>query len=66
MSLDRLTIYLAGRNDVANKLYELCLATVLGALVLPRPGRQRAGTSSLPAGVASSRSDFRTARRCCR
>jgi type VI secretion system protein ImpG len=35
MSLDRLTFYLAGRNDVANTLYELCLATPLGALVLP-------------------------------
>jgi type VI secretion system protein ImpG len=34
-SLDRLTFYLAGRNDVANTLYELCLASPLGALVLP-------------------------------
>jgi type VI secretion system protein ImpG len=33
--IDRLTFYLAGRNDVANILYELCLAAPLGALVLP-------------------------------
>ena len=35
MSIDRLCFYLAGRDDVANKLYELCLATGLGVLVLP-------------------------------
>ena len=35
IALDRLCFYLAGRDDVANKLYELCLATRLGALVLP-------------------------------
>ncbi len=35
ISLDRLCFYLAGRDDVANKLYELCLASGLGALVLP-------------------------------
>jgi type VI secretion system protein ImpG len=34
-SIDRLRFYLAGRNDVANKLYELCTATSVGALVLP-------------------------------
>jgi type VI secretion system protein ImpG len=34
-AIDRLCFYLAGRDDVANKLYELCLATGLGALVLP-------------------------------
>src|SRR6185369_2272275 len=33
--LDRLRFYLAGRNDVANQLYEYCTATCLGALVLP-------------------------------
>ena len=33
--IDRLCFYLAGRDDVANKLYELCLASGLGALVLP-------------------------------
>ena len=37
MPLDRLTFYLAGRNDVANALYELCLAAPLGVMVLP-PG----------------------------
>ena len=40
-SIDRLTFYLAGRNDVANTLYELCLATGLGALVLPGKGAAR-------------------------
>jgi type VI secretion system protein ImpG len=34
-ALDRLCIYLAGRDDVANKLYELCLGASLGVLVLP-------------------------------
>lgn len=32
--LDRLPLYLTGRTDVANSLYELCLASGLGALVL--------------------------------
>ncbi len=36
--LDKLCFYLAGRDDVANKLYELCLGTGLGALVLPAAG----------------------------
>jgi type VI secretion system protein ImpG len=35
IAMDRLPIYLAGRDDVANKLYELCLAAPLGTLVLP-------------------------------
>ena len=34
-AIDRLCFYLTGRDDVANKLYELCLASGLGALVLP-------------------------------
>ncbi|MPY87890.1 MAG: type VI secretion system baseplate subunit TssF [Luteitalea sp.] len=39
--MDRLCFYLAGRDDVANKLYELCLGSALGALVLSpkRPSR---------------------------
>jgi type VI secretion system protein ImpG len=37
-TIDRLRFYLAGRNDVANTLYELCLATTLGTLVLPAGG----------------------------
>jgi type VI secretion system protein ImpG len=40
-SLDRLTVYLAGRNDVANTLYELCLSAPLGTLVLPGQGASR-------------------------
>jgi type VI secretion system protein ImpG len=34
-SPDRLCLYLTGRDDVANKLYELSLASCLGTLVLP-------------------------------
>jgi type VI secretion system protein ImpG len=41
LALDRLTIHLTGRNDVANTLYELCLATCLGAMVLPLQGSAR-------------------------
>jgi type VI secretion system protein ImpG len=41
-TLDRLPIYLAGRDDVANKLYELCLGANLGVLVLPSPSAPRA------------------------
>lgn len=33
--IERLCFYLTGRDDVANKLYELCLATPLGVLVVP-------------------------------
>jgi type VI secretion system protein ImpG len=40
-AIDRLCFYLAGRDDVANRLYELCLATGLGALVLPLKGSPR-------------------------
>ena len=35
VAIDRLPLYLSGRNDVANTLYELCTATALGVLVLP-------------------------------
>ncbi len=39
-AIDRLSFHLAGRQDVANTLYELCLATGLGTLALPlSPGR---------------------------
>lgn len=37
--IDRLCFYLAGRDDAANKLLELCLATGLGVLVRPVGGR---------------------------
>jgi type VI secretion system protein ImpG len=36
---DRLCFYLGGREDVANKLLELCLATTIGVLVRPVGGR---------------------------
>ena len=34
-AIDRLTFFLGGRQDVANTLYELCLAAGLGTMVLP-------------------------------
>ena len=34
MPIDRLAFYLAGREDVANALYELCLSSALGVLAL--------------------------------
>ncbi len=40
-ALDRLCFYVAGRDDVANKLHELCLAQSLGALVLSGKGVPR-------------------------
>ena len=41
LALDRLTLYLTGRSDVANRLCELCLATGLGTLVLGGKGTPR-------------------------
>ena len=35
LPLDRLSFYLSGRDDVANKLYELCTSAAVGALVCP-------------------------------
>lgn len=40
-TLDRLSLYLTGRADVANGLYELCLASGLGVLVLPGKSASR-------------------------
>jgi type VI secretion system protein ImpG len=40
-AIDRLCFYLTGRDDVANKLYELCLASAVGALVLPGKGASK-------------------------
>ena len=55
LALDRLPFYLGGRNDLANKLSELCGATVVGALVLPvkpapRPYEVLPATSVRPIG----------------
>ena len=49
LSMDRLGFYLAGRDDVANRLYELCLATGLGVLVLPSSKNQPRWHEWLPA-----------------
>jgi type VI secretion system protein ImpG len=35
LPLDRLTFFITGGDDIANKLYELCLGAAIGALVLP-------------------------------
>lgn len=35
LPLDRVCFHLTGRDDVANKLYELCLAAGIGVLVVP-------------------------------
>jgi type VI secretion system protein ImpG len=41
VALDRLCFFLAGRDDVTNKLYELSLANGLGVLVQPLGGSSR-------------------------
>jgi type VI secretion system protein ImpG len=54
LGIDRLCFYLAGRDDVANKLYELCLATGLGTLVwsskAAAPGVEFVSSSVQPVG----------------
>jgi type VI secretion system protein ImpG len=40
-SIDRVTLYLTGRNDVANRLYELCLSNALGVLAVAGTGTSR-------------------------
>jgi len=46
--VDRLCFYLGGREDVANKLYEVCLAAGLGTLVVP-PKAAKGSHEWLPA-----------------
>ena len=50
IKFDRLCFYLTGRDDVANKLLELVLATSVGVLVRPVGGRPQ-DLSMLPASV---------------
>jgi type VI secretion system protein ImpG len=50
IKFDRLCFYLAGRDDVANKLLELVLATAIGVLVRPVGGRPQ-DVSLLPASA---------------
>jgi type VI secretion system protein ImpG len=38
LPLERLRFYLTGGDEAANKLYELCLSTAVGALVVPGKG----------------------------
>jgi type VI secretion system protein ImpG len=40
-ALDRLTLYLSGRHDVANRLHELCLSSPLGVWVQTGAGASR-------------------------
>jgi type VI secretion system protein ImpG len=49
-TIDRLCFYLAGRDDVTNKLLELCLGTGLGVLVRPI-GTKSTDVSLLPASA---------------
>ena len=49
-TIDRLCFYLAGRDDAANRLLELCLATGLGVLVRPIGGRA-SDVTPLPASA---------------
>jgi hypothetical protein len=41
IALDRLCFYLTGHEDTANKVYELCMASGLGVLVVPGKGPSR-------------------------
>ncbi len=43
-AIDRLRFYIGGRDDVANKLYELALANGLGTLVVPPKGSKERHT----------------------
>ena len=63
-NVDRLCFYLGGRDDVANKLLELCLATGLGVLVRPSAARPQ-DVRLLPAS-AYSRSASAIRKRCSR
>ena len=48
LPLDRLDFYLAGRDDVANKLYELSLSSPLGVMVLPARRTSKSALQLLP------------------
>jgi type VI secretion system protein ImpG len=50
LTLDRLRLYLGGREDVANSLYELIFGAGLGVLVLP-PERPPEWQEALPEGA---------------
>ena len=51
IALDHLPIYLTGREDAANALYELCLSSALGVLVTPGPRGGKAAVDVLPGGT---------------
>jgi type VI secretion system protein ImpG len=59
LTLDRLPVYLTGREDVVRILYELCLGAGLGMLVLPAknpaPWQEFTGAASIrPKGFADT------------
>jgi type VI secretion system protein ImpG len=59
LAIDRLALYLTGRIDVANPLYELCLAGGIGTLALAGKGAARShellpASSIRPVGFADS------------
>ena len=51
LKFDRLNFYLGGRDDVANKLLELCLASGLGVLVRPAGARATDVTLLPPSAI---------------
>ncbi len=65
LPLDRLTFYLAGADDVANKLYELCLGNAVAVLVHARC-EGRALVSLHARARIFVRSATTIAKRCCR
>jgi len=50
-TIDRLCFYLAGRDDVANRLLELCLSSCAGVLVRPGGGRTSELTALPPSAI---------------
>jgi len=68
MSIDRLPFFLSGRTDVANRLYELCLSSALGVLVMRGKGASRAyeylpAASIQPAGFSDDQALLPVSRR---
>jgi type VI secretion system protein ImpG len=54
LPLDVLPLYLGGRDDVAHRLYELCLAHTLGVLVLDAADTARAPERLRPGAVRAA------------
>jgi type VI secretion system protein ImpG len=54
IAIDRLRLYIAGRDDVANKLCEICLAAPLGVLVVPGRAAATPPTAGAPQFLPAS------------